>query len=110
MATEPRGRRVAILIDGVEQVELEQSRQSLVQTGARVTLLSIHDPEIPSRNSAPDKGDTPAADALVEDVATDDFDALVLAGGTVRPEVVRFVRAFVGPGKSVGSIRHGPWM
>lgn len=82
-----------------------------MQTGARVALLSIHDAQIRSRNSDPDKGDTtPAADALVCDVASDDFDALILAGGTVSPDAARFVRAIVGSGKPIGTIRHGPWM
>jgi protease I len=46
----------------------------------------------------------------------DDYDALLLPGGTVNPDKLRvdqaavgFVRDFVGTGKPVASICHGPW-
>ena len=117
MADELRGRRVAILAtDGVEQVELTQPRQAVEQAGAQVTLLSIHDGEIQSMNADIDKGDTFRVDELVSDASPDDFDALILPGGTINPDGLRvnpdavgFVRDFVRSGKPVGSICHGPW-
>ena len=46
----------------------------------------------------------------------EDYDALLLPGGTVNPDKLRvdhaavgFVRDFVGTGKPVASICHGPW-
>jgi protease I len=46
----------------------------------------------------------------------DEFDALVLPGGTVNPDKLRldssavaFVREFVNSGKPVAAICHGPW-
>jgi protease I len=46
----------------------------------------------------------------------DEFDALVLPGGTVNPDKLRmdssavsFVRDFVRSGKPVAAICHGPW-
>ena len=46
----------------------------------------------------------------------DEFDALVLPGGTVNPDKLRldssavtFVRDFVNSGKPVAAICHGPW-
>lgn len=117
MADELRGRRVAVLAtDGVEQVELTQPRQAVEQAGAQVTLLSIHTGQIQSMNADIDKGDTFTVDRLVSDVSGDDFDALILPGGTVNPDGLRvnsdavsFVRDFVRSGKPVGSICHGPW-
>ena len=117
MADELRGRRVAILAtDGVEQVELTQPRQAVEQAGAQVTLLSIHTGQIQSMNADIDKGDTFTVDRLVSDASPDDFDALILPGGTVNPDGLRvnadavgFVREFVGSGKPVGSLCHGPW-
>jgi protease I len=117
MADELRGRRVAILAtDGVEQVEYEQPRQAVEQAGAQVTLLSIHDGEIQAMNADIDKGDTFRVEQLVSEVSPDDFDALILPGGTVNPDGLRvnpdavgFVRDFVRSGKPVGSICHGPW-
>lgn len=118
MADKLRGRRVAILAtDGVEQVELSQPRQAVEQAGAQVTLLSVHTGQIQAMNADIDKGDTFTVDRLVSDVSGDDFDALILPGGTVNPDGLRvnsdavtFVREFVGSGKPVGSLCHGPWM
>jgi protease I len=49
-------------------------------------------------------------------VSPDDFDALILPGGTCNPDRLRmdekavsFVRTFVDTGKPVGAICHGPW-
>ena len=117
MAEELRGRRVAILAtDGVEQVEYTQPRQAVEDAGAQVTLLSIHSGEIQAMNGDIEKGDTFPVDRLVSEVSPDDFDALILPGGTVNPDglrvnadAVRFVGDFVRSGKPVGSICHGPW-
>src|SRR5579884_3695143 len=55
-------------------------------------------------------------DRAVSDVSVDEFDALVLPGGTVNPDKLRmdskavaFVRDFVNSGKPVAAICHGPW-
>ena len=117
MTGELNGRRVAILAaDGVERVELEQPRQALDQAGAQTTLVSIHDGEIAARNHDLEDAGTFTVDRLVDDVSPDDFDALVLPGGTVNPDQLRmnstavsFVRDFVVSGKPVASICHGPW-
>jgi protease I len=117
MAGQLDGRRVAILAaDGVERVELEQPRQAVDQAGARTTLVSIHDGEIAARNNDLEDAGSFPVDTVVDNVSPDDFDALLLPGGTVNPDqlrmnptAVRFVRAFVQSGKPVASICHGPW-
>ncbi|MET0419455.1 MAG: type 1 glutamine amidotransferase domain-containing protein [Actinoplanes sp.] len=117
MAGELNGRRVAILAtDGVERVELEQPRQALDGAGAQTTLLSIKTGEIAARNHDLEDAGTFAVDRQVHDATTDEFDALLLPGGTVNPDKLRmdpsavsFVRAFVDSGKPVAAICHGPW-
>ena len=117
MAATLSGRRVAILAaDGVERVELERPRQALEDAGARTDLLSIHDGEIAARDHDLEDAGTFAVDQLVEAVSVDDYEALLLPGGTVNPDklrmepaAVRFVRNFVQSGKPVASICHGPW-
>ncbi|NIZ90224.1 type 1 glutamine amidotransferase domain-containing protein [Kineococcus rubinsiae] len=117
MATTLDGRRVAVLAaDGVERVELEQPRQALQDAGARTDVLSISEGEVQAReNDLADAG-TFAVDRLVGDASVDDYDALLLPGGTVNPDKLRtdaaavaFVRDFVRSGKPVASICHGPW-
>ena len=95
MADQLTGKRVAILAaDGVERVELEQPREALRKAGA----------------------DTFPVDGLVSAASVEDYDGLVLPGGTVNPDKLRidedavgFVRDFVGSGKPVAAICHGPW-
>ncbi|MDV6980022.1 type 1 glutamine amidotransferase domain-containing protein [Mycobacterium intracellulare] len=117
MADELHGKRVAILAaDGVERVELEQPRQALQDAGATTELLSLHDGEIQARDHDLDAAGTFPVDALVESASVDDYDALLLPGGTVNPDQLRvdpaavgFVRDFMATGKPVASICHGPW-
>ena len=112
-----RNRRVAILAtDGVERVELEQPRKAVQDAGAQVELLSLHDGEIAARNNDLEDAGTFTVDRLVGDASVDDYDALLLPGGTVNPDklrmepaAVQFVRSFVQSGKPVASICHGPW-
>ena len=117
MATTLEGRRVAILAaDGVERVELEQPRQALEDAGGDITIVSISEGEIQARDNDLEDAGTFAVDRLVGEVSVDDYDALLLPGGTVNPDklrmepaAVRFVRSFVESGKPVASICHGPW-
>ena len=117
MAGELNGRRVAILAaDGVERVELEQPRQALENAGARTDLVSITSGEIQARDHDLEDAGTFAVDRLVGAASVDEYDALLLPGGTVNPDKLRmepvavaFVRDFVQSGKPVASICHGPW-
>ena len=111
------GKRVAILAtDGVEQVELVRPRAAVEDAGAVATLLSLASGTIQAMNHDVEQGDTFTVDELVADVSPADFDALLLPGGTTNPDklrqdraAVRFVKEFVGTGKPVGVICHGPW-
>jgi protease I len=118
MSNELRGKKVAILAaDGVEKVELEQPREALRQAGAEVEVLSLKSGEIQARDHDLEPAGTVAVDRAVKDASVDEFDGLVLPGGTVNPDKLRldrsavsFVRDFVVSGKPVGAICHGPWM
>src|SRR3954449_164465 len=117
MAGELNGRRVAILAaDGVERVELEQPKRALEDAGARTVVLSIATGEIQARDHDLEDAGTFAVDQLVGDVSVEDYDGLLLPGGTVNPDklrmeptAVQFVRDFVQWGEPVASICHGPW-
>src|SRR3954451_22942086 len=117
MAGELNGRRVAILAtDGVERVELEQPREALEDAGAQVELLSVSTGTIAARNNDLDDAGVFAVDRSVGSASADEFDALLLPGGTVNPDKLRmepvavdFVRTFVESGKPTAAICHGPW-
>ncbi|MEU0465241.1 type 1 glutamine amidotransferase domain-containing protein [Amycolatopsis sp. NPDC006131] len=111
------GRRVAILAaDGVERVELEQPRRALEDAGARTDVVSLGNGEIQARDHDLEDAGTFPVDRVVKEVSPDDYDALLLPGGTVNPDklrmepaAVKFVRDFVQSRKPVASICHGPW-
>jgi protease I len=111
-----QGKRVAILAtDGFEQVELTEPKKNLEDAGAKVTVLSLKPGEIKGWNHT-DWGKSVKVDGVVKDAKPDQFDALVLPGGQMNPDVLRtdssavtFVRTFVESGKPVAAICHGPW-
>ncbi len=115
MANELNDMKVAILAaDGVEQVELEQPRDAVHEAGATTELLSLDDGEIQAMNQEIDKGDTFSVDKKVAEASPDDYDGLILPGGTVNPDklrldedAIRFLQDFFKTGKPVGVICHG---
>lgn len=117
MPNELQGRKIAILAaDGVEKVELEKPRAAVTDAGGRAELLSIQPGEIQARNHDLEPAGTFPVDGTVAGAAVDDYDGLILPGGTVNPDKLRldaaavsFVRDFVRSGKPVAAICHGPW-
>jgi protease I len=116
MANELQGKRVAILAtDGVEQVELERPRDAVELAGAKTELLSLESGEIQAMESDINHADTFAVDREVAGARVEDYDALLLPGGTVNPDKLRmderavgFLQEFFATGKPVGVICHGP--
>ncbi|MEU3183030.1 type 1 glutamine amidotransferase domain-containing protein [Streptomyces sp. NPDC006923] len=114
---ELHGRTVAILAtDGVERVELEEPRGALLGAGARTELLSIHDGDILARQLDMDPAGSFPVQRLVSNAKPENYDALVLPGGTMNPDQLRmdpdalaFVKAFVATGKPIAAICHGAW-
>lgn len=111
------GRKVAILAaNGVEEVEILKPREALEGAGAQTEVVSLESGEIQSMNHDVEEASTIKVDRTVADASIDDYDALLLPGGTTNPDRLRmdeaavaFVRDFVTAGKPVGVICHGPW-
>ncbi len=110
-------RKVAFLLtDGFEQSEFTEPWNRLKQAGAQVTLVSLKSGKIQGMNHD-QKADTFQVDQTLDQVSSDDFDALVLPGGVANPDTLRtheaavsFVRDFYEQGKPIGAICHGPWL
>jgi protease I len=116
MASNLNGKKIAILAtDGVEQVELTDPRKALDEAGATTVLISPKKNEIKAWKFT-GWGDKIKVDKPLENANPNDYDALLLPGGVINPdhlrmnpEAVNFVRQFVGTGRTVAAICHGPW-
>jgi protease I len=111
------GKKIAIIAtDGVEQVELVKPREAVENAGATAELLSLEGGEIQAMNSDIEPADTFAVDKEIADASPDDYDGLILPGGTVNADrlrmdenVISFLQTFFADAKPVGVICHGPW-
>jgi protease I len=109
------GIRVAILAtDGFEQSELMEPKEALEHAGAEVEVISLEPGEIVGWKDK-DWGDSVPVDATVDEVESEDFDALMLPGGVINPDLLRlneraveFTQGFVDDGKPIAAICHGP--
>jgi protease I len=112
-----KGKRIAILAtDGVERRELEEPRAAVHDAGGDTELLSLKTGTIDARNHDLEQAGEFLVDREVADAKVDEFDGLLIPGGTVNADKLRldssaiaFVRDFVTSGKPVGVICHGPW-
>jgi len=110
-------RRIAILAtDGFERSELDEPMRAMRDAGAEVEIVS---PKSGSIRSWDEKNwaDEFRVDRTLDSARVEDYDALILPGGTINPDRLRrensavsFVRDFVNSGKPVAAICHGPWM
>lgn len=115
--TNLEGRNILIMAtDGFEQSELMEPLDQLGEAGATVHVASIEDGEIMGWDED-DWGDSVEVDKLITDVSAEDYDALVLPGGQINPDLLRveqsaldLVRAFADAGKPVAAICHAPWL
>lgn len=112
-----QGKTIAILAaDGVEEIELTSPREAVEQAGAVTHLISLQDGEIQSMKNDMEPQGRYAVDKTAEEVNVNEYDGLILPGGTVNPDklrlspdAMRMVRAFYDEGKPIGAICHGPW-
>ncbi len=118
MANELQGRKVAILLApvGSEQVEFTEPKKAVEDAGASVDVIGIQTGDAQTMNSDVNPGETFTVEKTFAEVSPDDYDALIVPGGTVgadnlrgSDEAVSFVRGFFEQAKPVGVICHGPW-
>jgi len=103
--------------EGTEEVEFVEPRRAVSDAGADVTVLGTERGEARTVNDDLDGSDSYAVDETFAAASPDEFDALIVPGGTVgadklraEDEAVDFVREHVEDGKPVGVICHGPWV
>jgi protease I len=118
MANELQGRKVAILLApvGSEQVEFTEPKKAVEDAGAEVDVVGIQTGEAQTMNSDVNMGETFTVEKAFSEVSVEDYDALIVPGGTVgadnlrgSEEAVAFVHGFFEQEKPVGVICHGSW-
>ncbi|KAA3520032.1 type 1 glutamine amidotransferase [Agrobacterium vitis] len=102
--------------DGYERSELRVPLDQLKAKGASVTIASLKKEPIKSWDDK-NWGDTVDVDLTVEEASANNYDALVIPGGQINPDILRadakavqLVRDFVASGKVVAAVCHGPWL
>ncbi len=109
-------RILIIATDGFEQSELMQPKQMLEQAGAQITIASLKSGEIKGWDRK-NWGESVAVDITVDQAKAGDYDALLLPGGQINPDILRMnagvialVKAFGEARKPIAAICHAPWL
>ena len=111
-----KGLKVAILVtDGFEQVELTRPQRALDVAGAETQIVSPKTDRVRGWNFT-EWGEEFPVDVPLARTSAQEFDALLLPGGVMNPDILRmqpnaveFVKAFFDLNKPVAVICHGPW-
>lgn len=109
-------KRIAILAtNGFEEVELTSPREAMEKEGFKVDIVSLEKGKIKAWNDG-NWSNEYEVDYKIGEVSAKDYNALVLPGGVINPDVLRrsedvliFVRDFFKQSKPVAAICHGPW-
>jgi protease I len=114
---ELNGKRIAILAtNGFEQAELEIPRDRLKKSGATVDIVSLAPGEIKGWDKK-DWGRPVNVDKTLDEVSAADYDAVVLPGGQINPDLLRvepkalaFIKEIFDAKKVVAAVCHAPWL
>jgi protease I len=110
-------RRIAVLAaDGFEKVELTVPVAALHATGAAVEIVSLRSGRIRGMNLH-EPAARVAVDRTLAEASPDAYDALLIPGGYINPDLLRqteaarqFVRRFDAAQKPIATLGHGPWL
>jgi protease I len=111
------GKKIAILAtNGFEQSELEVPRDTLKSAGATVEIISLAAGEIKGWDKK-DWGRPVKVDKTLDQASPGDYDALVLPGGQINPDLLRveekalkFIKSIFEAKKVVAAVCHAPWL
>ena len=112
-----QGLRVAILAtNGFEEAELMEPKKALEEMGAHVEIVAPKGGSIYGMKHH-DKAGQIKVDSTLSSVKSDDFDAVMLPGGALNADALRFgkeaqrfVQEMDRSGKPIAFICHAPWL
>src|ERR1700741_1290251 len=110
-------KKIAILATTrFEQSEREVPRDKLKAAGATVHIISLETGEIKGWDKK-DWGRPVKVDKTLTQVSADDYDAVVLPGGQINPDLLRvepkalaFIKDIFNQKKIVAAVCHAPWL
>ena len=110
-------KKIAFLLHtDFEQSEYEDVNNQLKEKGYATTLITTNDEKQVQGMKHSDKADTFTADLFAKDADANDYDAVVLPGGTINADVLRgdeaaqkLITAFNEASKPIAAICHAPW-
>ncbi len=111
------GKKIAILAtNGFEQAELEVPQERLKKAGATVDVVSLAAGEIKGWDKK-DWGRPMKVDKTLDEASAADYDAIVLPGGQINPDLLRvepkalkFIKDIFDAKKIVAAVCHAPWL
>ena len=106
-----------LLHNNFEQAEYEEVNNQLIAKGYNTLLITTDkQKEVQGMQQDVNKGATFTADIFAKEAKPDEYDALVLPGGTVNADTIRgneeahkIIRAIYDAGKPLTVICHAPW-
>lgn len=114
-----KDRKIAILIAprGSEHSEVFEPIDAVKAEGAELIVVSTKSGTAKTVKGDLDPGEEFDVNRSLGETSADDFDGLIIPGGTVgadtlrgNADAVKFVKAFFASSKPVAAICHGPWL
>jgi protease I len=110
-------KNVAILVDNYfEEVEFVKPKEALEAAGAQVTVVSTGQKTLQGMHHA-ERANIFMPDLTINDVAFEDYDMLVLPGGTINADNLRmnekareWVQHCIENAIPIAAICHAPWL
>ena len=108
-------KKVAILTEnGFEESELTSPKKAMEDAGIKVDIVSPQKDKVKAWNHDHWSIELPV-DVNLSDAHPDDYDALMIPGGVMNPDLMRinpdcveFAKSFLKAGKPIAAICHGP--
>ncbi|TWP37292.1 type 1 glutamine amidotransferase domain-containing protein [Leekyejoonella antrihumi] len=114
-----QGKKALVLVTdfGVEEAELLRPVEDLKRAGVEVTVASDSGNTVQTVSGDKDWASTYKPDTSLDAVTANDFDIIVLPGGTVNADTLRgnekvqaLLQAVSRAGKPIAAVCHAPWV
>jgi len=111
------GKHVAIIVDNYfEEAELAEPKNALEKAGAIVDIIAPKAGTVQAMQNDVEPAAKFTVDHTINEIDLDDYDAMVVPGGTVNadhlrtiPEAVNAIKEFMDSGRPLAVICHAPW-